>query len=159
MVHQLFLHWIDTNDNSHLALVDLIGQIQQGLQTFPVANKSNDYLIDRARQRSDSFTGIRGIREQDLAVQEDQWGTITDRTKEHLGSSDTAVIAMRRLLLRSLDDLARGVEPYSAQHGDVYRVRSSAFDSRVAGRTDESSTADGLVAAPGRGAAPFRASG
>jgi phenylpropionate dioxygenase-like ring-hydroxylating dioxygenase large terminal subunit len=94
---------------------------------LPIANKANDYLIDRAQQRSDSFTGIRGIREQDLAVQEDQYGTITDRTKEHLGSSDAAIIAMRRQLLRTVSDVQNGVLPYSAQHGDVYRVRSAAF--------------------------------
>ncbi len=94
---------------------------------MPVATKENDYLIDRAKQRTDSFTGIRGIREQDLAVQEDQYGPITDRTREHLGASDTAVIAMRRVLLRSIADLQRGTPPFSALHGDVYRVRSAAF--------------------------------
>src|SRR5712692_9842580 len=65
----------------------------------PVRNKGNDYLIDRNLQRSGrSFTGIRGIREEDLAVQESM-GEVFDRTDEHLGSSDLAVIAMRRRLL------------------------------------------------------------
>jgi len=94
---------------------------------FPVANMANDYLIDREKQRHDSFTGIRGIREQDLAVQEDQHGPIADRTMEHLGSSDTAIISMRRLLLRSIADLERGVEPIAAARGGAYRVRSAAF--------------------------------
>ena len=41
-------------------------------KTFkPLRNRDNDYLLDRAVQRcGQSYTGIRGIREEDLAVQE-----------------------------------------------------------------------------------------
>jgi len=92
-----------------------------------VLNKENDYKIDRELQRTTSFTGIRGIREQDLAVQEDQWGPITDRTREHLGTTDLAVIAMRRKLLRQIEDLGQGIEPAEVSDGAVYRVRSAAF--------------------------------
>ena len=38
-------------------------------------------------------------------------GTIADRSKEHLGTSDVAVIAARRTLLRLAKDLAAGKEP------------------------------------------------
>src|SRR4030088_1515354 len=55
---------------------------------FPLQNKANDYLIDRQAQKTVSFTGIRGVRVQDMAVQEDQRGPISDRTTQHLGSSD-----------------------------------------------------------------------
>ena len=41
---------------------------------LPLANKTNNYLIDRDLQSSRSFTGIFGIRNQDLAVQENQDG-------------------------------------------------------------------------------------
>jgi len=92
-----------------------------------VLNKENDYKIDRELQRTTSFTGIRGIREQDLAVQEDQWGPITDRTREHLGTTDLAVIAMRRKLLHQIEDLEQGIEPAEVSDGAVYRVRSAAF--------------------------------
>jgi len=92
-----------------------------------VLNKENDYKIDRELQRTTSFTGIRGIREQDLAVQEDQWGPITDRTREHLGTTDLAVIAMRRKLLRQIENLEQGIEPAEVSDGAVYRVRSAAF--------------------------------
>lgn len=59
-------------------------------RTFePVASRANDYLLDRDKQRDENFTGMRGIREQDIAVQENQYGgPIADRTKEHLGTSD-----------------------------------------------------------------------
>lgn len=92
----------------------------------PRANRSNDYLIDRAMQRSVNFTGIKGIQAQDMAVIESM-GPIYDRTKEHLGSSDTAIIALRRRLLSEVRDLARGIEPYAATHGQAYRVRSAAL--------------------------------
>lgn len=98
-------------------------------RTFlPVRNKANDYLIDRQLQRSGaSFTGIRGIREEDLAVQEGM-GQIFDRSNEHLGSSDLAVIATRRRLLDAVHALAeRGEAPYEARNADGYRVRSAAL--------------------------------
>jgi len=50
-------------------------------------------------------------------------GPIYDRTREHLGTADAAIIAMRRRLLSTLDDLDRGIEPYAAHHGELYRVR------------------------------------
>jgi phenylpropionate dioxygenase-like ring-hydroxylating dioxygenase large terminal subunit len=94
----------------------------------PLRNKENDYLVDRALQRSgQSYTGIRGIREEDLAVQESM-GVILDRTIEHLGSSDLAVIAMRRRLLEAVRALAeRGETPYEVHNADSYRVRSAAL--------------------------------
>lgn len=92
----------------------------------PVLNKANEYLIDRQKQKTESFTGIRGIREQDLAVQEDQRGPITDRTREHLGSSDAAVIAMRRKLLLALQALERDEVVESVRKPAAYRVRSAA---------------------------------
>lgn len=92
----------------------------------PVLSKANDYGIDRQTQRSESYTGIRGIREQDLAVQEDQRGPITDRTREHLGSSDAAVIAMRRKLLAALQTMEKGHTPDAVRRPDAYRVRSAA---------------------------------
>jgi phthalate 4,5-dioxygenase len=95
---------------------------------FPIANKTNDYLIDRQQQRNgSSFTGIRGIREQDMAVQEDQWGPVTRRDREHLGTTDLAVIAMRRVMLREAQRLQRGIEPREASDGAAYRVRSVAL--------------------------------
>ncbi len=92
----------------------------------PLANKDNDYQIDRQVQRTRTFSGIRGIGEQDMACQESM-GAIYDRTQEHLGSSDTAVIAMRRQLLALARQLEEGVEPSMASRPDLYRVRSTSF--------------------------------
>jgi phenylpropionate dioxygenase-like ring-hydroxylating dioxygenase large terminal subunit len=97
-------------------------------RTFkPLRNQDNDYLIDRALQRSGrSYTGIRGVREEDLAVQESM-GPIYDRGTEHLGSSDLAIIAMRRRLLDAVRALAdSGEVPYAVRQPDAYHVRSAA---------------------------------
>lgn len=89
----------------------------------PVANRANDYLIDREKQRNENFTGMRGIREEDIAVQEDQFGgAITDRTKEHLGTSDAGVITLRRHLLKAVRNLQRGQEPAEPRRPHRYCV-------------------------------------
>jgi hypothetical protein len=94
----------------------------------PLATRANDYRLDRDKQRRESFTGITGIRDQDLAVQEDQFGgPIADRPREHLGASDTAVIAMRQRLLRTVRALQQGQGPREARDGDAYLIRSSAL--------------------------------
>jgi phenylpropionate dioxygenase-like ring-hydroxylating dioxygenase large terminal subunit len=90
---------------------------------FSKANRGNDFLIDRALQRSYSFTGISGsIYVQDMAITETMT-PIVDRSREHLGTSDVAVIAVRRMLRRLARELQDGIEPHAAHHGEVYRVR------------------------------------
>jgi len=81
------------------------------------ANMSNDYFIDRQVQKSKTYTGIKGINTQDFALQEGM-GPITDRSQEHLGTSDKAIVAMRRIMLEAIQDVAegrtpRGVDPRS----------------------------------------------
>ena len=70
-------------------------------------NLRNDYLIDRQLQKTKTFTGIVGINTQDIGLQEGM-GPICDRTKEHLGTTDRAVIVARQLLLEALDELKAG---------------------------------------------------
>jgi phthalate 4,5-dioxygenase len=92
----------------------------------PIANRANDYLLDREKQRDDNFTGMRGIREQDIAIQENLYGPMVDRTKEHLGTSDAGVIALRRRLLKAARDLQTGREPREPHCGGAYRVHPTA---------------------------------
>jgi phthalate 4,5-dioxygenase oxygenase subunit len=80
----------------------------------------NDYGIDRRQQKTFSFTGIKGVNTQDVALQEGM-GPIVDRTKEHLGTTDRAIIALRQLLLeatRAAEDGAdvRGTDPAAYRH-------------------------------------------
>jgi phenylpropionate dioxygenase-like ring-hydroxylating dioxygenase large terminal subunit len=89
----------------------------------PIRRRANDYLIDRALQRRQSFTGIKGISEQDAAVQDSQ-GLIHDRTRELLGPTDLGVSALRALMLKSAAALAAGTPPPAAMNPAAYRVRS-----------------------------------
>jgi hypothetical protein len=84
----------------------------------------NDFLIDRELQRSWNYTGIMNIPEQDQAVT-CSMGPITDRSQEHLGTSDAAIIALRRRLLTAARDIQEGKGPYAAYHGGVYKVRQA----------------------------------
>lgn len=88
------------------------------------ANKGNDYLMDRITQRNISYTGIGPFPIQDLAMMEDQRGSLVDRTKEHLVSSDSAIIRVRRHLLDAAKALSEGIEPNEPWRPGAYRVRS-----------------------------------
>jgi phthalate 4,5-dioxygenase oxygenase subunit len=88
----------------------------------PIRNKDNDYLIDRDKQKHTNFTGIDGIGEQDMSVQESM-GPIVDRSLERLGTSDSGIIGFRRMIVRMARELEQGKEPEMAPHGRRYRVR------------------------------------
>jgi phthalate 4,5-dioxygenase oxygenase subunit len=90
-------------------------------------NKHNDCLVDRELQRTSSFTGIRGVRVHDMAVQEDQRGPISDRRTEHLGASDTGVLATRRRILRQIKALQDGQVPTQPLQPERYFSRSLAL--------------------------------
>ena len=67
-------------------------------------NQSNDYGFDPTEQRTSTFTGMGA----DINVH-DQWaiesiGPIQDRTREHLGQTDKAIIRYRRMLLQAIED-------------------------------------------------------
>ena len=90
----------------------------------PVANRSNDYLIDRQEQKQQTFTGIKSIPVQDLAVTQSQGpGLIADRSLEKLTMSDIAIVAMRKRLLDTAKALLNGIEPPEARNPRAYRVR------------------------------------
>jgi phthalate 4,5-dioxygenase oxygenase subunit len=77
----------------------------------PRKNKSNDYGFDPHEQSHQTYTGM-GT---DINVH-DQWacesmGAIQDRSREHLGTSDKAISAYRRLLRQALDDAGKGTKP------------------------------------------------
>lgn len=90
----------------------------------PLATFENDYRMDRASQRRDSYTGIPGIHMQDKAITESM-GPVLRRSREHLGSSDVMVIKLRRRLLAAARALAaEGLAPPGVDDPDVYQVRS-----------------------------------
>ncbi len=94
---------------------------QVGADYKLIANRHNQYLLDRQKQKTQNYTGIEGFATQDACVTESM-GAIVDRTKEHLGESDTYVIALRRFLIKAIKDFQRGLEPpglvFDPSHND-----------------------------------------
>lgn len=86
-------------------------------------NLGNDYMIDRGVQKTKTFTGIVGINTQDFALQEGM-GPIVDRSKEHLGTTDRAIIATRQILLEAVDAVERGESPRGADSTGARSVRA-----------------------------------
>jgi phenylpropionate dioxygenase-like ring-hydroxylating dioxygenase large terminal subunit len=75
-----------------------------------IRNARNDYLQDRQMQKTVNFTGIEDFLNHDACATESM-GPIFDRSKEHLGVSDKAVIAVRKFLLNAVKELQQGKEP------------------------------------------------
>ncbi len=92
----------------------------------PLANKDNDYLMDRsAQRRGDTYSGIAGIAMQDASLQESM-GPIVDRSKENLVSTDNGIIMARHRLIRAAKALVeKGVTPPGVDLAHQ-RVRSAA---------------------------------
>ncbi len=85
----------------------------------PRKNKSNNYGFDPHEQEHETFTGM-GT---DINVH-DQWacesmGAIQDRTKEHLGQSDKAISAYRRILRQAIDEAKNGGRPLMVLDADA----------------------------------------
>jgi phenylpropionate dioxygenase-like ring-hydroxylating dioxygenase large terminal subunit len=91
----------------------------------PLANKDNDYLINRAAQKAGlTYSGVEGFAMQDASLQESM-GPIVDRSKENLVSTDNGIIMARHRLIRATKALVdKGVAPpgVAAAH---QRVRSA----------------------------------
>jgi phthalate 4,5-dioxygenase oxygenase subunit len=87
--------------------------------------RENDYQIDRVAQKGTSYSGIQDFRSQDAMATETA-GPIYDRTKEHLGSTDVALIHMHRQLLRAAKGLADGQQPPAlGGSGDFRAIRGA----------------------------------
>ncbi len=92
----------------------------------PLQNKSNDYLMDRASQKSkENYSGISGIAIQDASLQESM-GPIVDRSKEHLVATDNGIIMARRRLLKAVEGMKNGIAPPGTDPV-TQRVRSAAL--------------------------------
>lgn len=92
----------------------------------PLANRDNDYLIDRAAQKAGiTYSGVEGIGMQDASLQESM-GPIVDRTKENLTSTDNGIIMARLKLMRAARALAEKGVPPPGRDPETQRVRSAA---------------------------------
>jgi phenylpropionate dioxygenase-like ring-hydroxylating dioxygenase large terminal subunit len=91
----------------------------------PRDNVHNDYNIDRVAQKYFSYSGIKTFPLQDIAMMENQWGPLADRTQEHLTSSDYQIIYIRRRLMATAKALREGIEPKEPWHPEAYRYHTA----------------------------------
>jgi hypothetical protein len=91
----------------------------------PMANKDNDYLMDRAAQKAGkTYSGIEGFAMQDQSLHESM-GPIVYRTKETLDATDSGIIMCRQRLLRAVKAFVdEGVTPPGVDPAH-HRVRSA----------------------------------
>lgn len=98
-----------------------------------VANKRNDFWLDREVQKDRMYNGIPFVMNlPDRAMTElmcDANGEpIYDRTQEHLGTSDVFVIAVRQQLLQAAKSFRKdGSLPPNVEEPDTGRVRMGAY--------------------------------
>ncbi len=80
-----------------------------------VRSKANRYMQDRDWMRDKSFSGIGfSFQAQDLCATEGE-GPVQDRTREHLVTSDKAIVAARKLILSGIRDIQDGGEAPSVR--------------------------------------------
>lgn len=84
---------------------------------FSFAHVGNWWNQDRVAMKNGSWMGVAGIPVQDIAVQESM-GPIVNRTREHLGTSDVAIIRLRRRLLEAVARFQHG-DPLIGLDGDI----------------------------------------
>ena len=92
---------------------------------IPKSGRHNNWGFDPQEQISRTYLGMG---EDDINVH-DQWacesmGPIQDRTREHLGTSDRAIMANRRLLLQAIDDVEAGHKPLGMAQAAVAAQRT-----------------------------------
>jgi nitrite reductase/ring-hydroxylating ferredoxin subunit len=90
----------------------------------PLANKDNDYLMDRKAQKElRAYSGIFGFAAQDASLQESM-GPIQDHENEKLLPTDRAIVMARRSLYDAALALENGIEP-PAVDASKQRVRAA----------------------------------
>jgi phenylpropionate dioxygenase-like ring-hydroxylating dioxygenase large terminal subunit len=106
-------------------------QIDPSDEWRPRGNTRNMYFLDREKQRRESYTGIRGIAMQDIAITRSM-GPIVDRTRENLGQGDALVARLRRYLLQRLEQISNSPAGDGTMNGNSTTRHSYAdIDTRM----------------------------
>ena len=92
-----------------------------------VRSAANLYQQDRAAMKGGSFSGIKGIPNQDIAMWESM-GPISDRSKERVGVSDIAVAAFRRLMVEAARAVRDGKPAIGTTQPRVRHASISSFE-------------------------------
>lgn len=102
--------------------------VDQIAGTFrPIANRDNNYLIDRQAQKAGtSSSGVKGIAMQDASIQESM-GPVADRGRENLVLTDRGISLARRQLMKAATELEAGISPPGLEPS-AQAVRSASFE-------------------------------
>jgi phthalate 4,5-dioxygenase oxygenase subunit len=76
-----------------------------------IRDSRNNYLQDRESMKTGNFSGMGTVNIAQDAAMVQSPGTIQDRTEEHLGTTDKAIIANRRALIKAIQAVQAGQEP------------------------------------------------
>jgi phthalate 4,5-dioxygenase len=112
----------------------------------PVANKSNDYAGPDAPPARQPWMRIKTFQDQDNAITESM-GPLYDRTQEHLGASDVAIVQTRRRLIAAAKRLREGHEPPGLNPAD-YRLRPISVQLPRSGVSWPEAVAEAIEARP-----------
>jgi hypothetical protein len=107
---------------------DWLGRYRLGFFYETAESGKYDFFIDRDVQKTSrtvtGYSGLPSVPIQDGAITWSQ-GTIVDRSKEHLGTTDSMIIRVRRRLLQAAQELREnGTVPPGVDNPQVYRQRS-----------------------------------
>jgi phthalate 4,5-dioxygenase oxygenase subunit len=119
------IHWhVPVDDENHVRFDVFFNRVrpvdrqryEQELATELVENryrrnKQNRYLQDRSSMNTTSFSGMGDHYAAQDAFAAETPGPIHDRSREHLGTSDTHIVAARRQLLAAVAAVQAGREP------------------------------------------------
>jgi hypothetical protein len=89
----------------------------------PLSGRHDRWRYNPQEQRTQTYLGMG---EDDINVH-DQWavesmGSIQDRSREHLGTTDKAIMANRRVLLQAIDDVQNGKPAPGLAQAEVARA-------------------------------------
>ena len=90
----------------------------------------NRFLQDRDAMKNGSFTGIKGIPAQDMAMWESM-GPIVDRTQDYLGASDLAVLQFRKQMIEAAKQFQSGEPAIGTTEPHVPHVSLASFQGIV----------------------------
>jgi len=89
---------------------------------LPRVGRANNYGFDAAQQKTETYTGMGfDINVHDAWAVESQ-GRIQDRTREHLGKTDTAIVFYRKMLVEALAQVEAGHRPLMVLDADGARA-------------------------------------
>jgi len=96
---------------------------------------ANRYLQDREVMKRGDFTGIKGIPTQDMAMWESM-GPIADRSKDHPGASDMAVVQFRRMMVAAAKKFQETGAVIGAGKDRIPHAQLASFEGVVPKTTD-----------------------